>query len=131
MRSALIAVFANIILNLALIWFLGTGGLAAATAICSYLQVAILIMLLRRRLGFLVLDGLASVLVKTIAATLCMSAAIAITLRFSKNWDDIFRLLLVVPAATAVFLLAAKSLHIKTFSLLTGHRQGMDEPTDD
>ncbi|MHC4645103.1 MAG: murein biosynthesis integral membrane protein MurJ, partial [Planctomycetota bacterium] len=41
-RSALAAVFANVILNLSLIWFMGTSGLALSTAICSYLQVLIL-----------------------------------------------------------------------------------------
>jgi len=119
-QSALIAVFANIILNLTLIWFLGTGGLACATAVCSYLQVAILVAALRRRLGSSILNGLALALVKTIAATLCMSAAIAAALWLSKNWADIFKLLLIVPSAAGVYLLAAKLLHIEMLSLITG-----------
>jgi putative peptidoglycan lipid II flippase len=128
MTSALIAVVANIVLNLTLIWFLGTGGLAASTAVCAYLQVAILAVALRRSLqkqgvGSLLLDGLAAALLKTITATLCMSAAIAATLWLSKNYADILKLLLVVPVAAAVYLLAAKFLHIKMLSLLTGRKQ--------
>jgi putative peptidoglycan lipid II flippase len=128
MTSALIAVVANIVLNLILIWFLGTGGLAASTAVCSYLQVVILIAVLRRSLrkqgaSSSLLDGLASAFLKTITATLCMSTAIAATLWLSKNYSDIFKLLLVVPVATVVYLLAAKFLHIKMLALLTGGRQ--------
>lgn len=123
MTSALIAVVANIVLNLTLIWPFRTGGLAAATALCSYLQVVILVAVLRRRLGGSILDGLARALVKTIAATLCMSAAIVATLWLSKGYADIFKLLLVVPTAAAVFLLMAKLLHIEMLSLLTGGKQ--------
>jgi len=113
MTSAIIAVGANVVLNLTLIWPLGTGGLAAATALCSYLQVVILVVALRRRLGsFLLLDGLATAFLKTIAATLCMSATIVAALWLSKNYADIFKLLLVVPSGAAVFLLAAKFLRI-------------------
>ena len=112
MTSALIAVVANIILNLTLIWLFGTGGLAAATAMCSYLQVLILVAVLRRRLGSSLLDGLPTAFLKTIAATLCMSATIVAALWLSKNYADIFKLLLVIPTAAAVFLLAAKLLRI-------------------
>ena len=125
MRSALVAVVANIVLNLTLIWFLGTAGLAASTAICSYLQILILIVLLRRSLlkaepGTSILHGLSSTLLKTIVAAFCMSAAILIARWLSKSWPDIFKLLLIVPSAAAVYLLAAKLLHIEMLSLLTG-----------
>lgn len=122
-RSALIAVATNIVLNLTLIWFLGTGGLALSTAICSYLQVVVLAVSLRRRLGGSILDGLSSALLKTIAATLCMAATVLIALALSKSWADIFKLLLAVPSAAAVYLLAAKLLRIEMLSLLTGSRQ--------
>ena len=131
MHSALVAVFANIVLNLVLVWFLGTGGLALSTAICSYLQVIILLFVLRRRLDRLsaahdkqvtILDGLASVLAKTVVATMCMCAAIVVGLWLSKEMADMFKLLLVVPSAAAVYLLAAKLLRIEMLSLLTGPR---------
>lgn len=112
MKSALIVVVINIILNLSLIWPFGTGGLAASTALCSYVQVIILTAVLRRRLGSLLLDGLAATFLKTTAATLCMSATIIAALWMSRNYADIFKLLFVVPAAGAVFLLTSKLLRI-------------------
>ncbi len=130
MRSALIAVVANIVLNLILIWFLGTAGLALSTAICSYLQVVILIYSLRNTqyaIRNTILDGLASALGKTIVATLCMSATIAAALWLSKNWADIFRLLLIVPSAAVVYLLAAKALHIQALAPY-GAGQGSGSP---
>jgi len=123
MRTALLAVCANIVLNLTLIWVWGPGGLAASTALCSYLQVVILVVVLRRRLGSSILDGLLLTLVKTLTATLCMSVTIAAALWLSKNWPDIFKLLLVVPSAAGVYLLAAKLLHIEMLSLLTSGKQ--------
>ncbi len=122
-KSAVIAVFANIVLNLMLIWPLGTGGLAAATALCSYLQVLVLALALRRQLGNFILDGLARAFLKTIVATLCMSTAIAFTLWLSKNYPNSIKLLLTVPSAAAVYLLAAKLLNIEMLSLLTAGKR--------
>jgi putative peptidoglycan lipid II flippase len=119
-RSALIAVVTNVALNLTLIWFLGTGGLAASTAICSYLQVAILIAVLHRRLGRPILEGLAAASIKTIVATLFMVATVVVMLRLSQNCADIFKLLLAIPLAVAAYLLAARFLHIEMLSLLIG-----------
>jgi putative peptidoglycan lipid II flippase len=123
MRSALIAVFTNIVLNLTLIWFLGTGGLALSTAICSYLQVVILVVFLGRTLrkrgsGTSMLDGLGLTLFKTITASLCMAAAIAATKWLSQGWQNIFKLLLIVLSAAAIYLLVAKCLHIEMLPLL-------------
>ena len=123
MRSAVIAVVANVILNITLIWSMGTAGLALSTAICSYLQVGLLLWMLRKRLGHSILDGSAIALLKTTAATLCMCGVVVICLWLSKNLGDILKLLLVVPTATAVYLLAAKLLGIEMFSLLTGGKE--------
>jgi len=126
-RSALIAVTVNVVLNLTLIWFLGIRGLAAATAACSYLQVCILAAVLRRRLGSTVLDGLARASMKTALATLLMLGTVLIALRVSRSWADILKLLLAVPSAAAVYLLAAKLLRIEMLSLLTGPRTNEDQ----
>ena len=133
--TALGAVFVNVVLNLILIWFMGTGGLALSTAICSYLQLIILLMVLRKRLGHSILDGLVVALAKTLAATAFMWLAGAGIISLMRNlpdsrWFNILRLVLVVPAAVAVYLLAAKFLHIKMLSLLTGRKQAMNEPID-
>jgi putative peptidoglycan lipid II flippase len=120
--SAVIAVVVNVILNLTLVWLLAAGGLAAATAICSYLQVAILLSTLYRRLGRSILDGLAMALFKTVAATLFMSGIVLIILWLLKNWADSHKLLFCVPSAIVVYLLAAKSLRIEELSLLTDRK---------
>ncbi len=135
MRSALIAVIANIFLNLTLIWFLGTGGLALSTAICSYVQVVILVVFLRRSLrkrdsDASILDGFARTLVKTLAATLCMIAVILATRWVSESWPNIFKLLLIVPSAAAAYLLAAKFLRIEMLSLLFGGKRSNSESTN-
>jgi len=129
MRSALIAVMANIILNLTLIWFLGTGGLALSTAICSYVQVVILVVFLRRTLrkrgsDASILDGLGLTLLKTIAATLFMSGVILAVQWLSQGWPNIFKLLLIVPSAAFAYWLAVKLLRSEMLSLLFGGSRG-------
>jgi putative peptidoglycan lipid II flippase len=125
MRSALVAVVVNFLLNLTLIWFLGRAGLAAATAICAYIQVTILTTVLRIRLGHSVLDGLLVTLTKTLVATVVMWLVGTIFMNLMKGLPDsrffnILRLFVVVPSAAAVYLLCAKLLHIEMLSLFSG-----------
>jgi len=116
MRSALVAVSANLVLNLILIWYLDRAGLACATAICSYLQVVILTTVLRRRLGPEILDGLAVTAVKTAVATAFMGAIGfgAIALMRNLPYDGLF---------SNIHLLAAKLLRIEMLSLLRGQKR--------
>jgi putative peptidoglycan lipid II flippase len=128
-RSALIAVCVNVILNLTLIWFMGTAGLALSTALCSYLQVMILVFALRRRFGFSILDGMLTTLIKTLTATILMWMAGKCLLYLCRGLPDgtgfdIMRLAVVVPLSAAVFVLSAKLLHIEMLSLFTGGRSG-------
>ena len=122
--TAVLAVFVNIILNLTLIWFMGIAGLALSTAICSYLQVCVLVLILRKRFQHSILDGLPAALTKTLLATALMSLiAIAIlmlcrTLPGTRAFN-IIRIAAVVPVSTAVYVVAAKFLHIEMLSLLT------------
>jgi putative peptidoglycan lipid II flippase len=122
--TAVLAVFVNIILNLTLIWFMGTTGLALSTAICSYLQVCVLVLILRKRFQHSILDGLPAALTKTLLATALMSLiAIAIlmlcrTLPGTRAFN-IIRIAAVVPVSTVVYVVAAKFLHIEMLSLLT------------
>ena len=126
-KSAVYAVVANIFLNLTLIWFLGTAGLAAATAICSYLQVVILVTVLQRKLGRTILEGLRLTLAKTVIATAVMFLVGYAIMSLMKNFPDgrffdILRLATVVPSAVVVYSLAAKLLHSEMLSLFTGSR---------
>ncbi len=127
-RSAVIAVFANLVLNLVLVWPLGRGGLACSTALCSYLQVAILLTALRKKLGSIILEGFAASLTKTIAATACMWAAGYLTLRLSRHSPDAFRLVLVVGVSVLVYLLTAKLFRIEMLSSLIGKKKGLSGP---
>ena len=135
MRSAIIAVFTNIILNLTLIWFLGTGGLALSTAICSYIQVVILVVFLRRTLRHKgsdssILDGLGLTLFKTITASLCMAGAIVAAKLLSQGWPNIFKLLLIVPSAALAYFLAVKLLRSEMLFLLLGGSKGKIESSN-
>jgi len=127
-RSAILAVGVNVVLNLVLIWPLGTGGLAVATAVCSYLQVAVLSHALHRRLGQSALAGAAGTLVKTLLATLVMVVAGGAVLWLLKSWPasrtaNVARIGAVVPVAALVYLGAAKALKIESLTLLTGARK--------
>ncbi|MBN2182970.1 MAG: murein biosynthesis integral membrane protein MurJ [Sedimentisphaerales bacterium] len=129
MRSALVAVVTNFLLNLTLIWFLGRAGLAAATAICAYLQVVILTIVLRRRLGHEVLAGLANTLVRTFIAAAIMSFSGLLILFLMKRLPDsrlfdVLRLAAVVPSAAVVYALCSRLLRIEMLSLFTGKRAG-------
>ena len=124
-RSALVAVSANFVLNLTLIWYLDRAGLACATAICSYVQVVILVAVLRSRLGPSVLDGLLGTFAKTVVATAFMGAiGFAAAYLMSNMPDgrfyDIIRLAVVVPLAAGSYLLAAKLLRIEMLSMFAG-----------
>jgi putative peptidoglycan lipid II flippase len=124
-RSAVLAVFVNVVLNLALVWSMGTGGLALSTATCSYLQVLILAIVLQRRFGDGLLGGFRSTLVKTVLATAVMGLIGVWQMHLMRNlgvsfWPNITRLAVVVPSAAAVYLLAAKILRIEMLSLITG-----------
>jgi putative peptidoglycan lipid II flippase len=128
MRSALAAVVVNVVLNLILIWYMGTAGLALSTAICSYLQVVILMLALRKRIGRSILDGFPLTLIKTVLSTVLMCAVAAVIIhRMGKlpenRFFNILRLAVVVPSAAAVYLLAAKLLRIEMLSLITGRRR--------
>ena len=131
-RSAVYAVIANIFLNLTLIWFLGTAGLAAATATCSYLQVVILVRALRRKLGRSILDGLRITLMKTIIATAVMFLTGSAIMSLCRNLPDgkafdVLRLALVVPSAVVVYTVAAKLLRIEMLSLFTGSKSRQEK----
>jgi putative peptidoglycan lipid II flippase len=126
-KSAAIAVALNIVLNLTLIWSMGTAGLALSTAICSYLQVAILLTVLIRRYGKPLIAGLVQTIIKSIIASTIMALVMVAILWKMESLGtsrtlNVIRLIVVVPTAAAVYTLAAKILAIKALSLLTGQK---------
>lgn len=111
MRSALIAVCVNIVLNLTLIWYMGISGLALSTAVCSYLQVVILVWALRKRIGHSFMQGLPATILKTVFSTILMSAFSGGLLYMMRNLPkgeagfkfDILRLVVVVASSILIY----------------------------
>lgn len=125
--TAVLAVGVNVCLNLFLIWPMGGGGLALSTAFCSYMQVTILLILLRRRLGREILSGWGSSILKTTAGTVCLILAGIGGLRLMKNWPDtavwdLVRIGILVAVCGGVFLGIARLCRNEMLSLLTGRR---------
>ena len=122
-KSALIAVAVNLCLNLTLIWFIGTGGLALSTALCSYLQVLILFCVLRKRFGETILDGFFPSLFKILAA-----AAVMFAVCFSVNhilnmipavfWKAPVFLVINIILAASVYYICARLFRIEALRLL-------------
>jgi putative peptidoglycan lipid II flippase len=123
--TAVLAVAVNVCLNLILIWPMGAAGLALSTAFCSYLQVTILLILLRRRLGGQILSGWGSSILKTAAGTAGLVLAGIVGLRLMKGrpdtalWD-LIRIGILVCVCGGVYLLIAWLGRNDMLSLLTG-----------
>ncbi|NIA17254.1 MAG: murein biosynthesis integral membrane protein MurJ [Planctomycetes bacterium] len=121
-RTALLAVIVNLILNLGMIWFMGAAGLALSTAICSYLQVIILVFALRKKLGAAVLSGLIPALLKTALNAFIMAIIIVTVLKITENLSDVAKLAAAVPAGGIVYWAGARALKIEMLSIFTGKK---------
>jgi putative peptidoglycan lipid II flippase len=126
-RSALLAVGFNVVLNLTLIWPLGRGGLALATALSSYMQVWILSWALRRRLGFSIWEGSLSTLLRSLLGMAVMIAGGVGGLALLRQgpdtrWMNLGRVAVVVPVAAGLYWGMAKWLGIESLTLITGKK---------
>lgn len=133
LRTGLLAVVANFLLAVVLVWFLGTGGLAVATAIAAYLQVALLFRTLHGRLGRGILTDVGPVLVKVAGATVCMAVAVSAVLylfgryvnpNLPGRYGELAGLCAAIPLGAFAYVLAAKRLRIDMLSLFIGVRRG-------
>ena len=122
-KSALVAVAINACLNLTLVWRLGTGGLAASTALCSYVQVVILYGVLWKRFGSQTMAGVPRATLQTLAATSCMALTVLAIMHGMRDRSSISMVIVAVVAGTVIFLLASRLLKIEMLSLLTGARR--------
>ncbi len=123
--TASIAVFCNVILNLILIWPMGAAGLALSTAICSYIQVFILLYVLKRKFDITIFEGFGKNLIKTIISTVLMWIIGTLVIIFLKKyppnfWWNIIRLAAVVPACSAVYIITSLILKNEMVKLVTG-----------
>ena len=112
-RTAMIAVMVNIVLNLTLIWSMKVSGLALATAVCSYLQVVILLILLNRRFHFGIGKASLILLSKTVLATVVMGLAglgcVKLLSGLSLCWvNDLIRILVLVTVCGGVYATASR-----------------------
>ncbi|MBL7215113.1 MAG: murein biosynthesis integral membrane protein MurJ [Phycisphaerae bacterium] len=122
-RTAIAAVFVNVALNLTLIWPLGVSGLALATAICSYLQVGILLFLLNRQFKFSVPKQTLLLLLKTILAAAvmggtgwaCLKCMSGLT---SNKLNDLLRIGVQVAVCSGVYIAASRLLGNPMLALL-------------
>lgn len=128
-QTAAMAVLVNIVLNLTLIWPMGAAGLALSTAICSYLQVLVLLLLLRRRFEVVDYRRVGVTICKSAVAAAAMYLAGAAILKLLQRWPtsagyDALRLAAVIIACTGIYVLLAVLLKIRTLSLLAGKEPG-------
>jgi putative peptidoglycan lipid II flippase len=140
LRTGLLAVVTNFLLSVTLIWVLGTGGLALATALSAYLQVGLLLWILHGRLGGGILAGVGPAILKVVAATICMALPVSVVLwLFSRyvnpalfgRYAELAGLCAAVPIGALAYVLAAKRLRIDMLSLLIGAKKDRSsaEPT--
>jgi putative peptidoglycan lipid II flippase len=87
-KTAVVVLVANVILNFALIPPFGIGGLAAAVAISSWLNCTILYVLLHRRGHFRVQGWLASRLARQLVAAGAMVVALLAIRHGLSSWFD-------------------------------------------
>ena len=97
-RIAVASMLVNLAGNVALIWSLGTNGIAVSTAVAAWVNAGALWWVLRRRGHFVVDDRLKRTIPRLIAATVAMAAVLA----FANPW--------VAPFMTASLLVRAVAL---------------------
>lgn len=122
-RSAVIAVVVNVILNLVLIWPLGAAGLALSTAICSYLQVAILLKGLHGKLGGQIFEGVFVELVKTVVNASVMFVVTLFVLHLADSLPRLVQLLLAVFVAASLYFAGSMLLKIEMLSMITSRKR--------
>lgn len=78
-KTAALCMVVNIALNVILMGPMGVGGLALATSAASWLNTAILLVVLRKRIGLLGLKKIVESLTRILFSTLVMVAGVALT----------------------------------------------------
>ena len=127
MYIGLAAMFANLILNLTLIWPLGGRGLALATALVAAGQCAATALYLQYHVGRLHWGEIGQTTVKTIIATALMSVACQILLNILGSPGLVFgraiRLGVPLTVGAITFLLSARLLGlVEPWLVLSGKR---------
>jgi putative peptidoglycan lipid II flippase len=111
-KTAFLAVVVNIILNLLLMRPLKLGGLALATSISATLNLLILYMILRRRLGGLGTKVILDSFMRTLLASAAMGAVLKFLALYMKP-AGFAGLAVSISTGAAVFILASYLLDVK------------------
>ncbi len=119
-KIAMRMVAINLVLNLTLIWFLSTGGLALSTAISAALQVAILFIILIRRYNLKLSENLIPTIIKTAIASAAMTLAGYATLQILANTSSLIQLTFSVIICSIIYIIASIALKIPEFKALIG-----------
>jgi len=127
-RTAALAVIANVILNLTLIWPMGVTGLALSTSLCSYMQAGILLWLLHRKFQLHLAEGFWPTFRKTAFGTLLMAAAgwaaLATMGELAEDtWGNVVRLVVLVAVCGGVYAGAAWVLKNPMLALIVSARR--------
>ncbi len=116
----IVSLLVNLIISLSLIHVLGVVGLASANTIAALLEMTLLIVMIRRRLGGLDDRRLTSSTLKTILASMVMGAAVLWFLNVTAQMSVILRTFGGVAIGGGVFFIAAWLLRIEELHSILG-----------
>ncbi len=119
-KVALGAVGVNLVLNLILIWPLGTGGLGLATVIGATLQVTVLLVLLIRRKKIHFHHGIFACFCKSVIATGVMTAGCLLILGGVQPESAVAELVVILLSAVVFYGISAWLLKCPEFRSLLG-----------
>lgn len=130
-KIAVSVVGLNLALNLTLIWFLAEAGLAWSTAICSIVQAALLMLLIRRHTGALLDRTVLASWTKTLLATVIMAIAVIaadMLFTFGQSWASaVLRLSVLVGIGGVVMLFTARVLAMPELAWALGRATKNDK----
>ena len=109
-KVAVAMVALNFALNITLVWPLRESGLALATALTAFVNVAVLLVLLRGKIGDLGLDGVRGSLVRSGVAALACAMAASATLWAVAETPRLVRCLGPMAVGGLVFLAVARGM---------------------
>ena len=127
-RVSCVVVAFNIVLNIILRKFFGANGLALATSIASYIGMAVLVILLRKRFGQI---GFRSILKELIKIVISTAACVAVCLMMNAVAPEvvgtlpvILRLIVCAGVSAVAYLACALALRVKPLmEILQGLRR--------
>ena len=118
-KTAAVALIANVILNVTLMWPLKIGGLALATSIAAVLNLVILYILLIKRIGDIDTKSLIISLVKIISATSVMALFTVhvtgqiMSIAGTGTLKIIMGLLIIILLSALIYLICAYALNVR------------------